>query len=117
MTPEAKTSSTNWSAKVTRESNALDLEPGIFTWRDPKKIALSLKQSADASSRRKSKPFSSAMSMLVFYINRAGKNLDDHRAIFEQAKIELRKFHLTDVYQQGILIPVSTGNHVYRLYL
>ena len=64
-----------WSAEVTRESDALDLEEGVFTWKDPGKIALSLKRSADASTRRKSAPFRSAMSMLVFYINRAGKNL------------------------------------------
>lgn len=82
----------NWSAKVTRESDALDLEEGVFTWKDPKKIALSLKQSADKSKRRKAVPFRSAMSMLVFYINRAGKNIDQkQKHILEQAKDELRK--------------------------
>lgn len=84
----------HWSAKVTRESDALDLEEGVFTWKDPKKIALSLKRSADSSTRRKSAPFRSAMSMLVFYINRAGKNLgEDQKIILQQAKDELRKLY------------------------
>ncbi len=84
----------NWSAKVTRESDALDLEEGVFTWRDPKRIAESLKRSAEASKRRKAPPFRSAMSMLVFYINRAGKNLhEEQRRILEQAKDELRKLY------------------------
>ena len=84
----------NWTAQVTRESNALDLEAGVFTWRDPKRIAHSLKRSAEASTRRKAAPFRSAMSMLVFYINRAGKNLDqDQRHVLEQAKGELRKLY------------------------
>lgn len=87
-------SSDHWSAKVAQESDALDLEEGVFTWKDPKKIALSLKQSADSSTRRKSAPFSSAMSMLVFYINRAGKNLnEDQKIILQQAKDELRKLY------------------------
>ena len=87
-------SSDHWSAKVTRESDALDLEEGVFTWKDPKKIALSLKQSADISTRRKSAPFRSAMSMLVFYINRAGKNLNENQKnILQQAKEELRKLY------------------------
>jgi len=86
--------SDHWSAKVAQESDALDLEEGVFTWKDPKKIALSLKQSADSSTRRKSVPFSSAMSMLVFYINRAGKNLnEDQKIILQQAKDELRKLY------------------------
>lgn len=81
-----------WSDQVTQSSNALDLEEGVFTWRDPKRIARSLSRSAEASTRRKTTPFRSAMSMLVFYINRAGSNLDsDQRAILEQAKIELRR--------------------------
>ncbi|WP_321396823.1 DUF3175 domain-containing protein [Emcibacter sp.] len=80
-----------WSGKVTEESHALDLEEGVFTWHDPKKIAASLKHSAEESSRRKGTPFQSAMSMLNFYINRAGKNLDeDQKKILEQAKEELR---------------------------
>jgi len=82
----------NWSAKVTQQSNALDLDEGIFTWKNPHQIALSLKRSAETSQRRKSPPFRSAMSMLVFYINRAGKNLEpEQKAILEAAKIELRK--------------------------
>lgn len=82
----------NWSAKVTKTSFALDLEKGVFTWDDPKKIAVSLKKSAENSVRKKTEPFQSAMSMLNFYINRAGKNLDsERRNILEQAKVELRK--------------------------
>ena len=84
----------NWTAKVTRESDALDLEAGVFTWTDPREIALSLKRSADSSRRRKSAPFRSAMSMLVFYINRAGKKLPkEQKQILEQAKDELRKLY------------------------
>lgn len=80
-----------WSGYVTRHSFALDLEEGVFTW-DPKKIAASLKKSAEDSLRRKASPYQSAMSMLNFYINRAGKNLKPERKnILEQAKIELRK--------------------------
>ena len=86
--------SRKWSAKVTHESYSLDLEEGVFTWRDPKRIALSLKESADTSKHRKAPPFRSAMSMLVFYINRAGKNLDeDQKRILEKAKDELRKLY------------------------
>ena len=81
-----------WSGQVTKSSFALDLEEGIFTWSDPKKIALSLKKSAEQSTRRKAPPFMSAMSMLNFYINRAGKNLKPQRKrVLEQAKVELRK--------------------------
>ncbi len=81
-----------WSQKVTRESNALDLEEGVFTLDDPREIALSLKRSAEASDRRKSSPFRSAMSMLTFFINRAGSGLgDERRRVLEQAKDELRK--------------------------
>lgn len=81
-----------WSQKVTKESNALDLEIGVFTWNDPKKIACSLKNSAEQSLRRKAEPFQSAMSMLNFYINRAGKNLPASRKrILNQTKVELRK--------------------------
>ena len=81
-----------WSAKVTRESRALELEEGVFTWDDPREIALSLKRSAERSTRRKAPPFRSAMSMLVFYVNRAGKNLpEERRRVLEQAKDELRK--------------------------
>lgn len=86
-----------WSGEVTHNSNALDLEPGVFTWKDPRRIAESLKRSAEASSRRKAPPFRSAMSMLVFYINRAGKNLDEEqREILELAKHELRRLYGKD---------------------
>jgi hypothetical protein len=86
-----------WSGRVTRESNALDLEAGVFTWTDPRRIALSLRRSAETSTRRNSGPFRSAMSMLVFYINRAGKNLDQNRRdILEQAKKELRALYGKD---------------------
>jgi hypothetical protein len=81
-----------WSATVTQESHALELEEGVFTWKDPAEIARSLKASADASTTRKSPPFKSAMSMLVFYVNRAGANLDDEqKRVLEQAKVELRR--------------------------
>ena len=84
----------NWSSRVTRESNALDLEEGVFTWDDPRRIAASLLRSAEASTRRKADPFRSAMSMLVFYINRAGRKLDRRqKRILEQAKEELRKLY------------------------
>lgn len=83
-----------WSARVTRDSNALSLEPGVFTRKDPVRIARSLKRSADASTRRKSGPFRSAMSMLNFYINRAGSNLDpEQKRILEQAKDALRMLY------------------------
>ena len=81
-----------WSARVTRESSALDLTPGIFTLSDPKRIAVSLKRSALKSRRRKADPFRSALSMLTFYINRAGKNLPAaRRKTLHRAKDELRK--------------------------
>jgi hypothetical protein len=81
-----------WSAEVTKHSDALDLDKGVFTWKDPKKIAKSLKKSAEKSARKKGTSFQSAMSMLNFYINRAGKNLDKkQREILENTKDELRK--------------------------
>ena len=81
-----------WSQDVTEHSNALDLEKGVFTFEDPKRIAASLKRSAEASTRRKADPFRSAMSMLVFYMNRAGKHLsDEDRARLDAAKNELRR--------------------------
>jgi len=80
-----------WSQRVTEESRALDLEPGVFTLASPRAIALSLKRSAERSRRRKSDPFRSAMSMLTFYINRAGRTLPaGRRALLEKAKGELR---------------------------
>jgi hypothetical protein len=90
--PRARKPEQRWSNRVTRESNALDLEEGVFTWDDPKRIARSLKCSAELSTRRKSAPFRSAMSMLTFYINRAGRNLPAARKkILQQAKAELRE--------------------------
>lgn len=94
MTKSGSQNSTYWSAKVTRESHALDLEEGVFTWKDPRKIAVSLKASAESSTQRKASPFQSAMSMLVFYINRAGKHLEsEQKQVLEQAKNELRKLY------------------------
>lgn len=76
---------------MTQRSNALDLEPKVFRSNDPRKIARSLKRSAEGSKRRKSTPYQSAMSMLNFYINRAGKNLPAKRKrVLERAKDELR---------------------------
>lgn len=81
-----------WSLEVTEHSDALDLERNVFTLDDPKEIAASLKRSADKSHRRKSDPYRSAMSMLTFYINRAGTNLPaQRRRVLERAKAELRK--------------------------
>lgn len=89
---KTKASAKRWSQDVTERSNALDLEKGVFTLKDPKRIAVSLKRSAEASHRRKADPYRSAMSMLVFYINRAGKGLSRaDRARLEKAKDELRK--------------------------
>jgi len=80
-----------WSKEVTLNSRALVLEKGVFTWKDPKCIAASLKKSAEESIERKGTAFQSAISMLNFYINRAGKNLDlKQHKILEQAKKELR---------------------------
>ena len=80
-----------WSQRVTDRSDALDLEPGVFTLEQPRAIAESLKRSAEASTRRKADPFRSAMSMLTFHINRAGRNLPQtQRARLEAAKGELR---------------------------
>jgi hypothetical protein len=81
-----------WSADVTEHSDALDLESNVFESKDPKHIAESLKKSAEQSHRRKSAPYRSAMSMLTFYINRAGKNLEaSQKEVLEKAKGELRK--------------------------
>jgi hypothetical protein len=86
-----------WSAKVTKHSNALDLERNVFKSKDPRKIAVSLKRSAAQSTRRKGTPYQSAMSMLNFYINRFGKNLPQkQKRILENAKNELR-----DVFGRG----------------
>jgi hypothetical protein len=92
-----------WSAKVTETSDALDLEPHVFEGRDPKAIAASLKRSAEHSRRRKGTPFQSAMSMLTFFINRAGKGLPaDRKQTLERAKDELRRqFGRDDAHHPG----------------
>ena len=83
-----------WSQEVTRTSNALDLEPGVFTWSDPAAIARSLRDSAERSERRRAEPFRSAMSMLNFYLNRVGARLDpQQRQRLEAAKDELRALY------------------------
>jgi Protein of unknown function (DUF3175) len=80
-----------WSQKVAERSDALDLERGVFTSDNPRRIALSLKRSAERSTRRKARPFQSAMSMLNLYVNRAGRTLPARkRRVLEQAKQELR---------------------------
>jgi hypothetical protein len=83
-----------WSQRVTARSNALDLDPGVFTRTDPRGIARSLKRSADRSRRRKVDPYRSAMSMLTFYINRAGKSLSQAR----RRRLEAAKEELRDLY-------------------
>lgn len=89
---EKKKSPKKWSGKVTRESHALALDNGVFTWKDPAKIASSLKHSAETSKDRKAEPYQSAVSMLNFYINRAGKNLPaEQKKILNDAKGELKK--------------------------
>jgi len=86
--------SRRWSHEVTEHSDALDLEKGVFNRRSPRSIAQSLRRSAEASHRRKSDPYRSAMSMLTFYINRAGKSLPtERREKLEAAKSELRKLY------------------------
>ncbi len=86
-----------WSQRVTETSNALDLEKGVFSHDDPRRIARSLKRSAERSRRRKSDPFRSAMSMLSFYINRAGRTLPKTR----RARLEAAKDELRDLYGKG----------------
>src|SRR5262245_11952855 len=89
--PASARGASRWSADVTRHSNALDLDRGVFTWKDPARIAASLKRSAEASTRRKAGAYRSALSMLTFYINRAGANLPaTQKKILERAKLELR---------------------------
>ena len=90
MMPAAR----RWSQKVTETSRALDLEPGVFALDDPREVALSLQRSAEASVKRKAEPFRSAMSMLNFYLNRAGRKLSaERRACLEAAKGELRRLY------------------------
>jgi Protein of unknown function (DUF3175) len=87
-----KSTPKRWSQRVTRESDALDLKRGVFTLRDPKRIASSLKRSAERSSRRKAGAYRSALSMLTFYINRAGKTLPKtQRDRLQRAKLELKR--------------------------
>lgn len=88
----ATDSKKRWSQHVTQNSNAMDLDAGVFTWSDPKRIAASLKRSAESSKRRKGSPLQSAMSMLNFYINRAGGGLSKKQEhVLERAKTELRE--------------------------
>lgn len=97
-----------WSARVTKHSNALDLDRGVFKQKDPHRIALSLKRSAERSRRRKSDPYRSAMSMLTFYINRAGDNLGARqRRVLERSKDELRQVFGRDAKPAGR----GTGRH------
>lgn len=92
--PVGKRSKPRWSQRVTETSNALDLDAKVFTRADPRSIARSLKRSAERSRRRKADPYRSAMSMLTFYINRAGKNLGSRqRGVLERAKSELRRLY------------------------
>ncbi len=95
MSKKKKKPAKRWSKRVMQTSNALDLQQGVFKADDPKAIARSLKRSAEHSRRRRSDPYRSAMSMLTFYINRAGKNLPKRRVrVLERAKDELRAvFH------------------------
>ncbi len=89
-TPTAR----RWSRAVSEKSNALDLEPGVFTWDDPVRIARSLKHSADSSRRRRRNAYASAMAMLCFYLNRAGRQLSqERRAVLEQSKVDLRRLY------------------------
>jgi hypothetical protein len=89
--PANKSKTRRWSARVTKQSNALDLQSKIFRSSNPRQVALSLKRSAERSKRRKGTPYQSAMSMLNFYINRAGKNLPRRqKRVLEKAKDELR---------------------------
>jgi hypothetical protein len=89
--PEKKKTSRRWSKQVAERSDALDLQRGVFTANDPRRIARSLKRSAERSKRRKARPFQSAMSMLNLYINRAGRTLPaSRRRVLERAKHELR---------------------------
>ena len=90
--PKKSSKARRWSVKVTKRSDALDLESDVFKGKDPHRIALSLKRSAERSKRRKGTAYQSAMSMLNFYVNRAGKNLPKRqKQTLERAKAELRE--------------------------
>jgi hypothetical protein len=96
MAPKSQGQSkpSRWSQRVTTTSNALDLEPKVFAGSSPRSVAASLKRSAERSKRRKGTPFQSAMSMLTFYINRAGKQLPADRVkVLNDAKTELRRLY------------------------
>jgi len=94
---KSERNSRKWSQHVTETSDALTLEEGVFKKGSPRAIARSLKRSAERSQRRKSEPYRSAMSMLVFYINRAGKGLPKTRKVkLEKAKDELRALYGKD---------------------
>ena len=96
-TASKRSSKHRWSARVTKRSNALDLDRSVFTWKDPRRIARSLKHSAEHSHRRKAEPYRSAMSMLTFYINRAGTGLPaTQKRVLERAKGELRRLYGRD---------------------
>lgn len=105
-----------WSQRVTDTSDALDLEPGVFTWEDPRRIAASLMRSAERSRRRRSAPFRSAMSMLTFYINRAGRQLPEaQRQRLERAKEELRILYgrrTSSPREHGETLPQSADQHL-----
>ncbi len=109
MTESSHGNSTDrWSADVTGHSDALDLRKGLFTWKDPKHIAASLKKSAEESGRGTADPYRSAIAMLTFYVNRAGKNLSAERArTLKAAKDELRR-------QFGRKPPSPPRSHVAR---
>ncbi len=95
-------SARRWSAQVSAHSDAMDLTPGVFKRRSPRSIAESIKRSAEQSDRRKSEPFRSAMSMLTFYINRAGKGLDaGQRRRLQAAEGELRALFHRDAAGHG----------------
>lgn len=101
-------SANRWSADVTKHSHALDLRKGLFTWKDPKRIAATLKRSAEASEQRKADPYRSAISMLTFYVNRAGSALSAERVrTLKAAKAELRR-------QFGRKPPAPRHSHVAR---
>jgi len=89
------TAAKKWLGAVTKHSNSLDLEEGVFTWSDPVRIAKSLRDSAEVSRRKKARsPFQAAISMLTFYINRAAKTLDEgQKKTLQKAKVELRKLY------------------------
>ena len=94
-----------WSQRVTETSNALDLESSVFTKKDPTALARSLKRSAERSKRRKSSPYRSAMSMLTFYINRAGKTLPKAQlARLERAKDELRRLYHRPASERAVVL-------------